>query len=451
MAPPELSWLRTFASGAAFLLLSGCAAYRAQPISPVREAANFNALSLRDTSLRDAITRATGHPPRSWNSVTLTEAAVLLHPDMELARAELQTARAAIGTASQSPNPTLGSTGQLTANNLGGMPPWTFGLNLDIPFETAGKRTRRVEQATAVARAAALRIRNTAWQVRSLVRKSLLDWYAASRRRDLFRAEQQTQEETLKTLNERIAAGDISRPEELQTRLLYNQSQLLLRDAERQQAEARAALAGAIGVPTSAIESLTLDPSEFEKLPRPGAAEQLRRTAMLHRADVLAALADYAASEAALHLEVAKQYPDIRLNPGFAFDQGQSKWDVIPAFELPIRNHNQGQIAEAHGKRAEAAAKFRSTQEKAANDVERALASFTGSWRKLDTANALLASQEKQRSSAEALLKAGETDRLSLLAAQVELDSIRVARLDSLVELQHAAGQLESAAQTLIK
>jgi outer membrane protein TolC len=39
---------------------------------------------------------------------------------------------------------------------------------------------------------------------------------------------------------------------------------------------------------------------------------------------VLAALADYAASEAALRLEIAKQYPDIHLNPGYQLDAART-------------------------------------------------------------------------------------------------------------------------------
>jgi len=47
-----------------------------------------------------------------------------------------------------------------------------------------------------------------------------------------------------------------------------------------------------------------------------------RRQALQGRADVLAALSDYAASESALQLEVAKQYPDVHLNTGYEYDQG---------------------------------------------------------------------------------------------------------------------------------
>ena len=46
------------------------------------------------------------------------------------------------------------------------------------------------------------------------------------------------------------------------------------------------------------------------------------------RADIRAAIADYEASQSALQLELAKQYPDVHLNPGFQWDQGESKWQL---------------------------------------------------------------------------------------------------------------------------
>ena len=51
--------------------------------------------------------------------------------------------------------------------------------------------------------------------------------------------------------------------------------------------------------------------------------------ALTHRADVLAALAEYAAAEALLRSEIAKQYPDIHLNPGYSFDTGA--WEELEA------------------------------------------------------------------------------------------------------------------------
>ncbi len=433
------------------LALAGCIAYHAEPTTPRQEAARFDSRNLNDPAIRQGIAKALGHTPPTWNCEALTQAAFLLHPDLELARAQLRTAQGAIRTAGAHPNPTLGFDGQITGNMLQGMKPWSLGFSLDIPIETAGKRGYRLDQAHAAAQSAALQIVTTEWQVRRRVRKSLVELYAATQRAEFLAHEQQTQDQTLRALDERVAAGEISRPELIQQRLLYNQSQLLLRDAERMKAESRAALADAVGIPASAIDSIQLDLSEFARTPEAVAADRLRSKAMLRRTDVLSALADYTASEAALHLEIAKQYPDFHFNPGYLWDQGQDKWFITPTVELPVFHHNQGPIAEATGKRAEAAAKFRAQQMKAAGEIDKALATFRGALKKLQTADSLLASQEKQKQSAEVLLKAGETDRLALLSAEVEYEATNVSRLDALAEAQQALGQLEDAAQTTLK
>jgi outer membrane protein TolC len=85
-------------------------------------------------------------------------------------------------------------------------------------------------------------------------------------------------------------------------------------------------------------------------------------TAWRVRGKLRRALVDYAASEAALRLEVATQYPDIHLNPGYEYDQGDNRWGVGLSLELSVLNQNQGPIAEADARRTESAAKFNALQ-----------------------------------------------------------------------------------------
>src|SRR5205085_2292763 len=98
-----------------------------------------------------------------------------------------------------------------------------------------------------------------------------------------------------------------------------------------------------------------------------------RRELLLTRPDILASLAEYAASQSALQLEIAKQYPDIHLSPGYEFDQGDNKWSLGVGITLPIFNRNQGAIREAIAKRSEAAANFATLQAHAINETERAV------------------------------------------------------------------------------
>jgi outer membrane protein TolC len=94
------------------------------------------------------------------------------------------------------------------------------------------------------------------------------------------------------------------------------------------------------------------------------------------RSDIQSALAEYAAAEADLQLQIAKQYPDVHLSPGYQYDQGDNKWSLGVTFELPLLNQNQGPIAEARARRLESAARFTELQAKVIGEIDRASAAY---------------------------------------------------------------------------
>lgn len=117
-------------------------------------------------------------------------------------------------------------------------------------------------------------------------------------------------------------------------------------------------LAAAIGVPAAALSEIELD---FTKLSKPPAlagipVSNLKETALRERPDVLAAMADYAAAQSALQLEIANQYPNIQANPAYAWEMGEHRWSLgVTTLSVPILRQNQGPIAEAEAKRRELA------------------------------------------------------------------------------------------------
>jgi outer membrane protein TolC len=177
-------------------------------------------------------------------------------------------------------------------------------------------------------------------------------------------------------------------------------------------------------------------------------ADALRRDALLKRPDVLAAIADYAAAESALELEIARQYPDLRIGPGYEYDQGLNKWAVVGvSLELPVLNRNQGPIGEAEAHRAETAARFIALQASIIDELDRALANRSAAREALDRADALLAAERRRLRSAEQSFNAGALDRLALVAAEVTAIQAEQAHFDARIRLQQAAGDLEAAVQ----
>ncbi|MDB6074228.1 MAG: outer membrane protein, partial [Verrucomicrobiaceae bacterium] len=172
------------------------------------------------------------------------------------------------------------------------------------------------------------------------------------------------------------------------------------------------------------------------------------RSALKTHPEVLGALADYAAAEAALKLEIARQYPDLKLSNGFQWDQGDKKWQ-LPGLgvDLPVFHRNQGAIAEAMARRSAAAAKLTSVQARISGDISVAQASLRGAQDQAREAGKLLESERTAEEQSTKSIKAGGGDRLELLTAKVQSAAGRVSLLEAQVLEQQAAAALEDAVQ----
>ena len=434
----------------ATVLLGGCAHYQPKPLAPTHAENQFNSRSLADAGLKAFIETyapelAKEWPRTSWGLPTLTMTAFYYHPDMEVARAKLAGAEAAVITAGARPNPTASFSPTYNANSALGVSPWTLGFTLDVPIETGGKRGYRIAQAQHLANSSRLNVANTAWFVRSRVRKSLLDLYSANLNAELLAKQQAAQNQTVELLEERLRAGQSSLVEVQLVRVAAAQTALQLRDAQKQSAQAHVRLAAALGLSVSAIENVALSYAMFDRLDFIGEADALRREALLNRADILGSLSEYDASQSALQLEIAKQYPDIHLGPGYSWDQGDNKYSLGVSLTLPVLNQNQGPIAEAEAHRRQAAAAFLALQAGVIGEVDAAFAGYRDALLKQKTADGLLADQRQRMQSMQELFNAGASDRVELLQTQLELNAGELARANTLVEAQRALGLLEDA------
>ncbi|MCL5965906.1 MAG: TolC family protein [Deltaproteobacteria bacterium] len=443
----KLRWLFV-----ALVLLAGCAAYTPKPIVPSETLSRFESRTLDDPGLKEFIGRnrprdLPAWPPAQWGLRLLTLAAFYYHPDLDVARAEWGVARAGVITAGQRPNPGAVFGPGYNASSASGISPWIFGFSLDVPLETAGKRGYRVARAGHLAQAARLNIAAAAWKVRSRLRARMLELQAAVETAALRERERAIRAELVQALEKRLAAGEVSRPEVTRARISLDRTVLLLGDARKRIAEARVAVADAIGVPAAALEGHDVSFDFVNELPADLPPADVRREALLNRPDILASLAEYEAAQSSLQLEIARQYPDLRLGPGYKWDQGDNKWSLGFSVSLPVFNRNQGPIAEAEARRAESAARFTALQARVIGESDRALAGYRESLKKLEAADALLASQRSRRQSAEEMFRAGEADRLTLLGARLELETGALARLEALAGVQRALGRLEDAVE----
>ena len=437
----------SFAALAAAGLLAGCVHYQPEPIHPVETAAALEARSLEAPGLAALLQANHRSESATWDFESLTLAALYWHPNLDVARAEWASTIAGETTAAGRPNPTLSAGPEYNFNAASGLTPWIANLNLDWPVETAGKRGKRIARAETLSTAARLRLAVAAWQVRSRLRAALLEHAAARNREQLLLAQVTVQEKIVERLESKIRAGAATRLEASPARIALAKVRVEAGAARSASAEARARVAEAIGVPAAALAGVEL---RFPlQVPASGdlASSEARRAALLGRADVLAALADYAAAEATLRLEIAKQYPDVHLGTGYQYDQGENKWNIGISSELPLLNRNQGPIAEATARRAEFAARFIAVQAKAIAEIDRALAAWHAAQEQLSGLAPLEAALRQQAEAVAAQAKAGAAEPLDVLAAEAELSASALAEFDARLRAVQALGLLEDALQ----
>ncbi|HUZ71449.1 MAG TPA: TolC family protein [Stellaceae bacterium] len=441
--------------------LLGCATYKPAPISPAINAAAIDARSLNSLRLREFIKAAAASDPEPgpdaqrgselpWTLTTLTLAALYYHPDLDIARSKLAEARAGVITAAQVPNPSL-SFEELSYNTSIATPsPWVVAPAINFLIETFGKREDRTAQARHWVQAARDDLATASWQVRRGVRNALINLWAARRQRTMLRQRLDLENQLVMLLEHRLAAGEASALDVARERINRDRISLAVRNAERGRVEARTELAAAIGIPVPALDGIALSFGVLQRPARPKAdvaTGALRREALVDRSDVQSLLAGYAAAESALALQIANQYPNIRLSPGYIYDQGQNKYMLLPAAALPVFNQNQGPIAEAMARRAAAAARFTALQTRIIDQVDGTAASYRAATQTLDTATALLTGEENRERRILRSFGAGAVDRPTLLTAEIERVVAEQSRFAAMIQQRQALGALEDALQ----
>jgi cobalt-zinc-cadmium efflux system outer membrane protein len=433
---------------AALVVVAGCAHYQPQPVSA---AANADALLSRRIdapAVRRLIEQqhpqeAAQWPPSAWTPELLTLAAIALHPDLDVARAEWNTARAALRTAAERPNPTA-SAGVEHAATGGNGTPWVTTLSVDVPIETAGKRGARVAQAKALTAAAAADVDQAVWNVRARAANAAIDLATSQKLVELRRREVELRQEIVAMWQKRLEAGEAAQPDVIRARSVDRASRLLLREEEGRSTEREALLASSIGIARASLPPLDLT------LPEPravGNAERLRTLAVTARPDVLAALARFDAAEEALRLEVRRQYPDVHVAPGLGWDQGAFRWALAASAEIPLFNRHEGAIAEAEARRAAAAARILALQARIFGDLDVALAGEASARARLEEAERVVSAMNALVASARKTFEAGEIDRLTLRSQEAEATLAGIDRWTAWFELQRARVAVETAVE----
>jgi outer membrane protein TolC len=413
---PSLPWL---------LIASACASYEPAPVDLARLPQAYAARRLDEPGLREFVTAFTGSDQAAWPPPALELpqliAIGLFHrPELPLARAQLAQAGATHEIAAQLPNPKL-AVGPGVVANPGDASRWLATVGLAFPLELGGKRDARMQAAASALAAARLEVARADQTIRAEVVERA---FTLELRQHLAAWAQETaalHQQAALLVDKRAAVGAADAGEVAVARGAARRAVLAAAAADREADAAALALAAAVGVPATTLVGQPLSLPAAAVPPVDGEARrQLDDAAVMRRLDIAAALCSYAGSEAGLRLEVARQWPDVELGPGYEYDQGLHKFRLDVGITLPLFHGNGAAIERARAERTAAAVAVEAAQ-------SRAITELAAAWQQLDRQqNELAAARELADAAitaagmAQRRANSGADDALAVTRAQLD-------------------------------
>jgi outer membrane protein TolC len=429
---------RAAVAGLALAGLGACVRYVPRPLDPVPHVAAYRARRLDDAALLAWVGRFGPRPePTRWSARQLALAALAGRADLVRLRAEWRAAGEGERAAGVRPPPGAQADLERAVSGSDGASPWVVALGAMLTVELGGKRGARLAQARARTAMAEADLRAAAWSTVMGVRDAATTVAGLEQDATQARAAVAGLMRVDSLERARYDEGSLPASELARTRADVQDAVVQASAAESAALEARAALAGSMALPARALDSVQVDGrgGECARVDAP-TPDGLAALALGQRAEIGRALADYAAAEADLRLEVARQYPDLELGPGFIWDQGVHRWTLGLAVPNLLGFRKRASIDQAARLREAAAARVMEVQDDILAELDQAVARCRGARREREAARSQLDAAERAAALARAAYDRGETSRLE--PALAELALVRAARAHGAAEARLA-------------
>jgi outer membrane protein TolC len=426
-----------------------CVRYQPRPLDPTTHTAEVFRRDLGDSALIVVVTRHAGRPETNrWTDRQLALAGLTLRSDLRRLRAEWRAAKAAESTAGERPG--IGVQGEVE-RRIGGREvedPWVVGVSGVVQLELGGKRGARLQAARAGATLAESRLVAASRAVAVATRLAAAALVHALADAADAGEEVRALEEVHTLEQSRFAEAALDASELARTSTEIQDARLAQAVAEHAVLTARAGLAAAMALPTRALDSLapSLEPPtgcvSLDSIgPSAFAAE-----AVQGRTEVATALAEYAVAESRLRLEVARQFPDLELGPGFVWDEGVNRWALAFALPALLGSRNRGAITEADASRDVAGLRVAEVQDSVLAEVDMAVQGCRGAALELSAADSVVAAAERLNRREREAYERGETSGLEPARAELLFLRARRAQRAAARRLALASLELERAA-----
>lgn len=441
------------------LIFNACAfkQYTASPIDLTSSAKTFNSRTIDDPAFHSYLAQQTNQtlatPIKQWRLQTLIYTAHYFHPDLNVARAELTAAALSETNAQRRPFPTINAGISRSDQANGDINPFAYNFSIDLPINTANKQAIRISHFKHLSNIAKLNIAQTAWQIRQQVANAFILLHEHTLKANLLSDELTEQQKIVNLIEKRVQYGEASNIELSNAKRQLASCKTAWHIHKQQLLPLKAQLAQALGLPLKTVERMTFD---FSELTTPFVETSTSPTldkataqekALLNRIDIRLSLENYAIAENQLKLEIAKQYPDMVISPGYSYEFGDKVWSLGFSSLMTLIEKNKANIALAEQLRTVEKAKFEQLQANTIAEVntktmqyQSALASLEDQYRLYQSHTAHLQQLKRQ-------FDGGMIDRLTLTLANLALLDVKRNVISATHTLNMAKNQLENTLQ----
>jgi CRISPR system Cascade subunit CasA len=429
--------------------LAGCATYEPKLLAPAQIARTYQSRSLDAVATAAEVKRlapSSQWSGDSWDQLSLFAAALRSSPAVAEARAHVASLDAAALAADVGPPMLLTLTAEY-AGQASESSPWLYGVTSDIPLDLGARKSTRIDTARFAAMAGRYDYAEAVWTSRMAIRRGLAEQILTTREIEIGQKLAEVRARQVAALERRVEGGEAIRSDLERVRADAAGDARRVVDAQARRVAAQIALAEAVGVAPASVRGASLSWDGFDAATAAATdVTEVRDTALLARADVLSAVAAYDLAETDLRGEVAKQWPELHIGPGYTWERGLVKLPFTVGLALPTFDLNRGAIAAAEARRAEAGIHLEAV-------IGRAQAAIDGALIEQEAARAGLARvrdvdiQTAKRVAAQAdqELANGAIDRVDWAAAQAGLYLSELAGIDALRRVHSADAALEDA------
>ncbi len=421
------------------LALTSCVAYEPRPLNP-------------EAIIEEVNTARQTRPANSDNTLTFAQTVRLMResgPDIKEAEAAYNTAAARAGVSTPLPNPRIqagpafGFGPDIQEDTLGG----TVGFGLTIPL---GGRLSAMDDLNQV-RAEAARIETIA-TCRELYIDLRRSWVRNIAAVTMLAAQKELVESvnrSLATARRLVEAGAATAIDVALFELEGGRAEATRFEASARLVAAQARISQLVGVNATTFDGMIGATTPALPQSTPDRA-QLHANLVDGHPNLLRLRAAYEQAEAALRLQIAKQYPDLRIGPLLTDESGEQKMilGLTLGIELPIFDRNQVAVAEATARREEIRVRYESEANRALSQLDETLLALDiARQRHAVLRDRVLPAARRSIMIARDSLKAGSGDVLRLLQAErsygeilIDVKKALLADCEAWIDVEAATG-----------